>query len=130
MPTLTNDGDVVNLYRKAFDRDPEQGAVPVWTNRDWKDVFYGIFNSGEWQARNDQRLAQKAFYDKYVNTIKELESRPTKAQLDELLTKLDAEAKKVEQAEAKAKALEQDKAESVAVGNSFIQWIGSLFKKG
>lgn len=136
MPSLTNNGDVENLYIDLLDRKPDVGSSG-WVNQPWPNVWYAIKDSPEGQGVRIRRQAQKAFYDKYVNLIGELESRPTKAQLDEIVTKLNAEAKKVEQAEAKAKeaeykvtSLEQDKAESMKVGERFLQWIGSLFKKG
>lgn len=75
--------------------------LAAWKGRDWRQFL----TEGLAERNNgyNQTLATKdAFYNKYSKIVGELESRPTKAQLDEVIAKLGAEASKVAKAEAKA----------------------------
>lgn len=84
----------------AGSANPAQ-ELAAWKGRDWRQFL----TEGLAERNNgyNQALATKdSFYNKYSKIVGELESRPTKAQLDEVIAKLGAEASKVAKAEAKA----------------------------
>jgi len=73
-----------------------------WGGADLEAVIWEKWNkNGPFRA---QRERNRKFYDQYASVIADLPNRPTKAQLDEALAKLAAEAKKVEKANAEAEA--------------------------
>lgn len=100
------DGNLLAELNYKLKGWPAGSANPVnelnaWRGRDWRQFL----TEGLAERNNgyNQSLATKdAFYNKYSKAVAELEARPTKAQLDELMTKLGAEANKVAKAEAKA----------------------------
>ena len=110
------------------------------TNHVNKDLtngyIFNLFSSPEAQAGEALEQKQIAFWNKYNKLVGELEARPTKAQLEEVVAKLAAESEKVAKAEAalkeaQDKASEQQPVDEKAVVEGFFKRIwNSLFKKG
>ncbi len=71
--------------------------MAAWKGKDFRKFIWEAWVEGGWYR--DLKAKQAQFYNSYVNAIAELQARPTKAQLDELTTRLAAEAKKVQAAE-------------------------------
>lgn len=99
-----------------------------------EQYIYGLWTSGEASAYVRDKEAKAAFYNKYVNQVAELGSRPTKAELDAVNAKLAAEAAKVAKAEAALKAEQEKKSEDTVLldeaGSWFTKLFNRLFKKG
>jgi hypothetical protein len=98
------------------------------------EYLQGLWQSGEAIAAANKRAAQEAFFNKYQKLIGDLESRPTKAQLEEVATKLAAESARVAKAEEALKAEQAKKSEDTVLldeaGSWFSKLINRLFKKG
>lgn len=94
----------------------------------------GLWESGEAKAAATLRATQANFYNKYSKLVGELEARPTKAQLEEVATKLAAESAKVAKAEEALKAEQAKKPEDTVLldetGSWLVKLFNRLFKKG
>lgn len=104
-------------------------------NRDLTNAYImSLWLSPEAQAGVAFEAQLKTFYNKYSKLIGDLESRPTKAQLEEVATKLAAESAKVAKAEEALKAEQAKKSEDTVLldeaGSWFSKLLNRLFKKG
>lgn len=98
-PTNNNQGVKVmdrragqQMYLTAFHRSAESdGAADQWNGQHPSSSLEFVRNSTEWQI-TDQKIKN---YDNLVAQINELNARPTKAQLDQLVHDIDAERTKV-----------------------------------
>ena len=107
-------------------------------NKDLTNGYiFNLFSSPEAQAGEALEQKQIAFWNKYNKLVGELEARPTKAQLEEVVAKLAAESEKVAKAEAALKEAQENAQQLVdeqSVVTSFVsrtiervkEW---LFKK-
>ena len=108
MPSLTNDGDVVNLYRRELGRDPDPGGRAVFTNMDWPRAWYGITESDEYRNRQNLITSLIQSVDPLKAAVESLSSRPTKeeyaavqAQINDKLTEISELQKKLTEEQAK-----------------------------
>lgn len=122
-------------FNKTHAGQYDNQLIPAWNGTNVEDMIWSKWNQNG--AFRERRQTALNFYDKYSKIIGDLEARPTKQQLEQAISELntakqqaEAEAKKTEEANKKAIELQKDKDESMEVGNRFVQWIGSLFKKG
>lgn len=109
----------------------------AWNGRDLEEMIWSKWNQDG--AFREARERNRLFYEKYASVIDELGSRPTKAQYDEAMAKLAAEAGKVEAANKKAdealekaKQLEAQKTEDSKLldeGSGVFAWITKLFNR-
>lgn len=114
------------------------GDADLMANHVNQDLTNGrvaqLWQSAEASAAVKHREAQAAFYNKYSKLVGELESRPTKAQLEEVAAKLAAESAKVAKAEEALKAEQAKKSEDTVLldeaGSWFTKLFNRLFKKG
>ena len=75
-----------------------------WGGHALREVLWEKWNkNGNFRAVRERN---RIFYDTYASVIADLPNRPTKAQLDDALAKLAAEAQKVEAANAKVADLQ------------------------
>lgn len=93
------------------------------------EYLQGLWQSGEAIAAANKRAAQEAFFNKYQKLIGDLESRPTKAQLEEVATKLAAESAKVAKAEEALKAEQAKKSEDTVLLDEAGSWFTKLFNR-
>lgn len=98
-----------------------------------KDLTNGyimsLWLSPEAQAGVAYEAQLKNFYNKYSKLVGELESRPTKAQLEEVATKLQAESAKVAKAEQALKAEQAKKSEDTVLLDEAGSWFTKLFNR-
>jgi len=90
------------LYRTGLFREPENdsaGSAAQWNGRPPADAIRVLRDSPEWQA-NAARL--KA-YDTLAKQVSELSTRPTKAELDAVVTNLKLSQEKVAELEKQVK---------------------------
>lgn len=88
MPSLTNSGDVTNLYRQELGREPDEAGMNSFNNKPWPDVWYGIINSDERSRYVSDRQAQ---LDRLNTTINQLNQTITDVTGQENLTKQEAQ---------------------------------------
>jgi len=95
-----------------------------------KEVNQFIYE--QWQAGTPYREVkqrQADFYNKYNKLVGELEARPTKAQLEEVATKLAVESAKVAKAEEALKAEQAKKSEDTVLLDEAGSWFTKLFNR-
>lgn len=93
------------LYRTGLFREPENdsaGSAAQWNGRTPADAIRVLRDSPEWQA-NAKRIKD---YDVLAKQVSELSTRPTKAELDAVVTNLKLSQEKVSELEKKAQELE------------------------
>ena len=100
-----------------------------WGGQPLRTVLWEKWNkNGAFRAARERN---RIFYDTYAATIADLPNRPTKAQLDEALTKLAVEAQKVEAANAKlaeVQAQAQNNPDTQLL-NETGSWLSKLVKR-
>lgn len=84
-------------FNEVHNGSRDAAEMAAWTGKDYRKFIWEAWVEGGWYR--DLKSKQADFYNSYANAIGELQARPTKAQLDELVTRLAAEAKKVQVAE-------------------------------
>ena len=113
---------------EALDSGPERQKAFSWlsigrqaTTDKWDQQIYGIQSV----VKNlNERIAQMTVQ------MEELRKDTSNKELaDALQKRLDDTSAELEKTVKQLKEVQADKDESVKVGNSFIQWIGSLFKR-
>lgn len=88
-----------------------------------------LWSSKEAQAGVAFEAQLKTFYNKYSKLVGELEARPTKAQLDEVISKLQVEMDKVAKAEEALKAEQAKKTEDTVLLDEAGSWFTKLFNR-
>ena len=103
------------------------------TNHVNKDLtngyIFNLFSSPEAQAGEALEQKQIAFYNKYNKLVGELEARPTKAQLEEVVAKLAAESEKVAKAEAALKEAQENASQTVSEDEAVKGFFSRLIDK-
>lgn len=98
-----------------------------------QDLSNGYIN-GLWQSA-EARAAQKArgtyenFYKQWSSLVGDLSSRPTKAQYEELMAKLEAESAKVAKAEEKLAQEQAKRSEDTVLLDEAGDWLSKLFNR-
>lgn len=112
---------VINSEVKGWDFNQthngslDQRELNAWVGQPWVKHIMQAWGEGGWYR--DLKFKQADFYNKYVNIIGELSARPTQAELQAAVAKLNEATKEVQEAEAKAVAAE-NKAQELAKQNA------------
>lgn len=133
-------------YNQVHSGSVDAREMSAWKGKDYRKFIWEAWLEGQWYR--DLKQKQASFYNTYQSIIGDLSTRPSRAELDEAVKKLGAEAEKVAKAEAKAleqeqknkdlaKELELERAkkseDSVLLdeaGNWLSKLFNRLFKKG
>lgn len=110
--------------------------LPAHVGKDAGQEFLDWYWSEEGIAYRDTWLpAVIGFWQSYNDKVGELQARPSKQELDQLVkdmrlqaTAVQAATDKLNKVAAERDALKAEQVESQRIGSAFIQWIGSLFK--
>lgn len=122
------------LYRTGLFREPENdsaGSAGQWNGRTPADALKVLRDAPEWQL-NARKVKD---YDVVAKQVSELSARPTKAELDAIVTNLKLSQQKVSELEAKVAEEQANRTEdtkTVEEGkgliNAIIAWITKVRK--
>lgn len=136
-----NDRDpirVISSEVKGWDFDEvhkgtwDAREVNAWKGRPWKDfIMQGWAEGAGWRAVRQQKMRD---YDVLAKQVSELSTRPTKAELDAVVTNLKLSQEKVSELEKKAQELEAQVKENpdtqlINEGKSWLQKLIERFTK-
>lgn len=136
-----NDRDpirVISSEVKGWDFDAvhkgtwDAREVNAWKGRPWKDfIMQGWAEGAGWRAVRQQKMRD---YDVLAKQVSELSTRPTKAELDAVVTNLKLSQEKVSELEKKAQELEAQVKENpdtqlINEGKSWLQKLIERFTK-
>lgn len=136
-----NDRDpirVISSEVKGWDFDEvhkgtwDAREVAAWKGRPWKDfIMQGWAEGAGWRAVRQQKMRD---YDVLAKQVSELSTRPTKAELDAVVTNLKLSQEKVSELEKKAQELEAQVKENpdtqlINEGKSWLQKLIERFTK-
>lgn len=113
---------------EAHDGRYDDLFLGAWVGKPVKDFIWAQWNAGQpyRAAKAAQAQAVNDLNNSLNGTKKQLEE--AKIQLEVANAKVIEESAKATEAGLRAAELTKDKEESVAVGNSFLQWIGNLLR--
>lgn len=117
-------GAVKDLYRIFLGREASDAEANSWTTQTWDKTFYGIKDSPEGQARAKVLNAKLSGYDELAKQVSELSTRPTKADLDAVVTNLKLSQEKVSELEKQV----QDNPDTQLLNESG-SWLSKLFNR-
>lgn len=137
-----NDRDpirVISSEVKGWDFDEvhkgtwDAREVNAWKGRPWKDfIMQGWAEGAGWRAVRQQKMRD---YDVLAKQVSELSTRPTKAELDAVVTNLKLSQEKVSELEKKAQELEAQVKENpdtilIDEGKNWLQKLIARFTGG
>lgn len=137
-----NDRDpirVISSEVKGWDFDAvhkgtwDAREVNAWKGRPWKDfIMQGWAEGAGWRAVRQQKMRD---YDVLAKQVSELSTRPTKAELDAVVTNLKLSQEKVSELEKKAQELEAQVKENpdtilIDEGKNWLQKLIARFTGG
>lgn len=138
---------VINSEVKGWDFNSthsgaqDQRELNAWVGQPWTKHIMQAWEEGA--AYRALKVKQADFYSKYANIVGELSQRPSRAELQAALDKINQEVARVDAAEKKAAAAEkkaqedaakyaellaQQKADQAA-GDTFLRRLGQLISK-
>jgi len=121
-------GAVKDLYRIFLGREASDAEANSWATQTWDKTFYGIKDSPEAQARAKVVNAKLSGYDVLTKQVSELSTRPTKAELDAVVTNLKLSQEKVSELEKQVK--ENPDTVLIDEGKNWLQKLIARFTKG
>lgn len=111
-------GDVYNIINEIWGRKPNPEDYG-YTNMSWHDFIYGVLDAYPWANRKTY----------WANLSKDDAAQKAKvAELQSVLAQVQAKADLSDSLQKKVDDLLAEKTKDEETGNSFIRWIGRLFK--